>query len=280
MLLAAGAINSPHLLQLSGIGDAVRLQRDRRAGGASPARASARACATTTPCALAWRVRGAPTLNERAAGLPLLREVLRYAAVPARPAGDEPGACGRVPAHPAGARHARLQLFFAPASFEGGRTGQAPLERLPGMTCGCSQLRPESRGWVRALSPDPAAPPEIQPNYLADPIDRQTTVAGMRAVRQIFAAPALARFCAAELLPGPEVASDAELLAHASERGSTIYHPIGSCRMGIDPLAVVDHRLRVAASRACAWSTPRSCRPCRPATPMPRRSWLRRRVLI
>jgi choline dehydrogenase len=98
---------------------------------------------------------------------------------------------------------------------------------------------------VRAASADPAAAPEIQPNYLADPIDQETTVAGMRAVRQIFAATALARFCAAEVLPGPAVASDDELLAHACERGSTIYHPIGSCRMGIDPLAVVDHRLRV-----------------------------------
>jgi len=139
-----------------------------------------------------------------------------------------------------------VQLFFSPASFEGGRSGQAPLERLPGMTCGCSQLRPESRGWVRAAAADPAAPPEIQPNYLADPIDQQATVAGMRAVRGIFAAPALARFCAAEILPGPSIASDDELLAHACERGSTIYHPIGSCRMGIDPMAVVDHRLNVA----------------------------------
>jgi choline dehydrogenase len=191
-------------------------------------------------------VRGAPTLNERAHGVALLREVLRYVL-------SRRGLLAMSPAHAGAFLRTRpelatpdMQLFFSPASFEGGRSGQAPLEKLPGMTCGCSQLRPESRGWVRAGSADPSAPPEIQPNYLADPIDQETTVAGMRAVRQIFAAPALARYCAAEILPGPAVASDDELLAHACERGSTIYHPIGSCRMGIDPLAVVDHRLRVA----------------------------------
>jgi choline dehydrogenase len=139
-----------------------------------------------------------------------------------------------------------MQLFFSPASFEGGRSGRAPLETLPGMTCGCSQLRPESRGAVRASSADPAAAPEIQPNYLADPLDRQTTLAGMRAIRRIFAAPALARFCEAEILPGPAADSDDALFAYACETGSTIYHPIGSCKMGIDPMAVVDQRLRVA----------------------------------
>jgi choline dehydrogenase len=244
VLLAAGAINSPHLLQLSGIGNAVHLQEigvpvvHHLPGVGESLR-------DHYAVRLAWRVHGAPTLNERAHGLPLLREVLRYAMA-------RRGLLAMSPAHAGAFLRTRpelatpdMQLFFSPASFEGGRSGQAPLERLPGMTCGCSQLRPESRGWVRAASADPTAPPEIQPNYLADPIDQQATVAGMRAVRQIFAAPALARFCAAEILPGPAVASEDELLAHACERGSTIYHPIGSCRMGIDPLAVVDHRLRV-----------------------------------
>jgi choline dehydrogenase len=244
VVLAAGAINSPHLLQVSGVGNAAHLQEigvpvvHHLPGVGESLR-------DHYAVRLAWRVQGAPTLNERARGLALLCEVLRYAVA-------RRGLLAMSPAHAGAFLRTRpelatpdMQLFFSPASFEGGRSGQAPLERLPGMTCGCSQLRPESRGWVRAASADPSAPPEIQPNYLADPIDQQTIVAGRRAVRQIFAAPALARFCAAEILPGPAVASDAELLAHACERGSTIYHPIGSCRMGSDPLAVLDHRLRV-----------------------------------
>jgi len=118
------------------------------------------------------------------------------------------------------------------------------------MSCGCSQLRPETRGWVRARSADPAAAPEIQPNYLADPIDESTLLAGMRAVRRIFAEPDLARFCERETLPGDAAQSDDELLAYARETGSTIYHPIGSCRMGADPMAVVDQRLRVSGMEA------------------------------
>jgi choline dehydrogenase len=107
-------------------------------------------------------------------------------------------------------------------------------------------MRPESRGWVRAISPDPAVPPEIQPNYLAAPTDQTTLVAGMRLARQLFAAAPLARFVAEETFPGAAARTDEDLLDHARRTGSTIYHPIGSCRMGIDPGAVVDPRLRVA----------------------------------
>ncbi len=155
---------------------------------------------------LAWRAQGARTLNERSRGLPLVGEVLRYLAT-------RRGLLAMSPAHAGAFLRTRpelatpdMQLFFSPASYEGGRTGQAPLERLPGMTCGCSQLRPESRGWVRARSADPMAAPEIQPNYLADPLDQSTLLAGMRAVRRIFAKPDLARFCEAETLPGPAAA--------------------------------------------------------------------------
>jgi choline dehydrogenase len=195
---------------------------------------------------MSWRVRGARTLNELTRGLPLLGQILRYAVT-------RRGLLAMSPAHAGGFLRTRpelatpdMQLLFAPASSEGGRTGRAPLERLPGGTCGCSQLRPESRGWVRARSPDPTEAPEIQPNYLADPIDQSTVIAGMRAVREIFAAAPLARFCEAETLPGPAASSDDELLDYARETGSTIYHPIGSCKMGIDLMAVVDQRLRVA----------------------------------
>ncbi len=245
VLLAAGAINSPHLLQLSGVGNAVHLQEigvpvvHHLPGVGENLR-------DHYAVRMAWRVRGAPTLNERSHGLPLAREILRYLLT-------RRGLLAMSPAHAGAFLRTRpelatpdIQLFFSPASFEGGRSGRAPLESLPGMTCGCSQLRPESRGSVRATWADPTAAPEIQPNYLADPLDRQTTLAGMRAIRRIFAVPALSRFCEAEVLPGLAAASDEELLAYARQTGSTIYHPIGSCKMGIDPMAVVDQRLRVA----------------------------------
>jgi choline dehydrogenase len=113
------------------------------------------------------------------------------------------------------------------------------------MTLGCTQLRPESRGWVRACSPDPREPPEIQPNYLADEIDRAALLGAMRWARRVAAAPPLAGFVVTEAFPGPAAASDADLLDHACRTGGTIYHPIGSCRMGADPQAVVDPALKV-----------------------------------
>lgn len=244
VLLAGGAINSPQLLQLSGIGpgdhlrglDIEVIHHLPGVGANLRDHYAAR---------LAWRVTGARTLNERARGLALLGEMFRYALT-------RRGLLAMSPAHAGAFARTRpelatpdMQYFFTPASYEGGRSGRAPLERQPGMSCGCSQLRPESRGWVAAISPDPKAPPEIQPNYLADSIDQTTLVAGMRLARRILAASPLARFVAEETFPGAGARTDEDLLDHARRTGSTIYHPIGSCRMGIDPSAVVDTRLRV-----------------------------------
>jgi choline dehydrogenase len=96
-----------------------------------------------------------------------------------------------------------------------------------------------------ATSPDPLARPIIRPNYLSTPDDLRVLVAGLRQARRIFAAPALARHSAAEIVPGPEVDSDDALADFARRTGTTVYHPVGTCRMGDDPLAVVDSRLRV-----------------------------------
>jgi choline dehydrogenase len=245
VLLAGGAINSPQLLQLSGIGDGDHLQ-DLGVAVVHHLPGVGANLRDHYAARLAWRVTGARTLNERARGLALLGEVLRYAL-------SRRGLLAMSPAHAGAFARTRpelatpdMQYFFTPASYEDGRSGRAPLEREPGMSCGCSQLRPESRGWVRAVVPDPAAPPEIQPNYLADPLDQTTLVAGMRMARKILAAPPLVRFVVEETFPGAEARTDQDLLDHARRTGSTIYHPIGSCRMGGDPSAVVDPRLRVA----------------------------------
>ncbi|HET9902248.1 MAG TPA: choline dehydrogenase [Xanthobacteraceae bacterium] len=124
------------------------------------------------------------------------------------------------------------------------------LHDFPGVTGVCTLLRPESRGWLRITSADPRVPPAINPNYLATQKDRDVIVAGVKALRRIFQAPAMARYIDREIEPGREVQSDEELLDFIRQRGSTTYHPVSTCRMGQDAKAVVDERLRVRGIEA------------------------------
>ena len=115
------------------------------------------------------------------------------------------------------------------------------------MTCGAWQHRPESSGWVRARSADVFEDPEINPNYLSDPMDIRVHLGGMRLIRRMLNTPELLRYMDRETLPGPEVQSDDELLDFAKKNGSTTYHLIGTAKMGpaTDPMAVVSDRLLV-----------------------------------
>lgn len=114
-----------------------------------------------------------------------------------------------------------------------------------GFTMSVCQLRPESRGRVRIRSADPFEPPSMQPNYLATELDRRTAVAGMQAARAIAAAPSMRPYVRREVKPGPDAADEAALLAFCRDNGATIFHPSGTCRMGVDAVAVLDPRLRV-----------------------------------
>jgi choline dehydrogenase len=107
------------------------------------------------------------------------------------------------------------------------------------------QLRPESRGEIKLKSPDPADAPAVHPNYLATETDQRTIVAGLKLCRRILASPYLEPFIASEFQPGPAVESDEQLLDYARRRGGTVYHPTSTCKMGSDPMAVVDAELRV-----------------------------------
>ena len=127
-----------------------------------------------------------------------------------------------------------------------GETSGAALHPFPGFIASICQLRPESRGFVRIKSADPAAPPAIQPRYLSDPIDRDTVVAGLKLLRGIMGQPAMRRYIAEERVPGPKVTSDADLLAFARAAGTTVFHPTSTCRMGAD----ATRRRRRAAARA------------------------------
>jgi len=135
-----------------------------------------------------------------------------------------------------------IQVHFI--TFSTDRMGER-LHPWPGFTASVCQLRPESRGFVRIKSPDPFAPPAIQPRYLSTETDRRTVVAGLARLREITRTQPLAAYVAAEHAPGPDVVGDEALLRYARATGSTIYHPTCSCRMGGDPGAVVDARLRV-----------------------------------
>ena len=120
-----------------------------------------------------------------------------------------------------------------------------PLHPFPAITPSVCNLRPTSRGWVRIKSNDAATYPEIKLNYLSTPEDRRVAVDGMRFTRRIMAARALAKYRPEEFRPGPSIQSDQDLEKAAGELGTTIFHPIGTCKMGQDALAVVDQRLRV-----------------------------------
>jgi choline dehydrogenase len=136
-----------------------------------------------------------------------------------------------------------IQLLFSPASYDQNKFGA--LERAPGMTIAVSIARPESRGTVMAKSSDPFVRPSLKPNYLSAPNDLRVSLAGVALARRIFAAPALAQHSVEEITPGPGVASQEALAQYIRQQGTTIYHIVGTCKMGEDPMAVVDSQLKV-----------------------------------
>jgi choline dehydrogenase len=140
-----------------------------------------------------------------------------------------------------------VQIHFLIFSAD---TAGAALHTFPGFMTSVCQLRPESRGFVRIKSSDPNTAPAIQPRYLSSRNDCDTVVAGMTLMRDVMSKPAMRRFIAEERAPGPHCESDADLLAFARETGTTVYHPTSTCRMGADPAAVVDERLRVRGFQA------------------------------
>ena len=135
-----------------------------------------------------------------------------------------------------------IQIHFI--LFSADAIGQK-LHTFPGFLASSCQLRPRSRGYVRIKSADPAAAPAIHMRYMSDPFDQEVTVAGMKLLRKIMTQPAMMRYIEEEFVPGSSVQTDAEMLAFARERGTTVYHPTSTCRMGPDANAVVDERLRV-----------------------------------
>ena len=245
VILSGGTINSPHLLQISGIGPAdhlagigVDVVHDLPGVG--------RNLSDHYVTRIAMRVRGVVTINQYARGWRLGVEAVRWAALGTGALTFGVSSAQAYTRSRPELASPDLQLLFTPASYSA-RFGE--LEREPGMTCAVSIANPESRGEVMARSPDPFEHPSLRPNYLSSRSDLAALLHGMRTVRRIFAQPAFERYRVGETGPGQSIRSDDELEAFARETGTTLYHIVGTCRMGEDPMAVVDPRLRVRGVR-------------------------------
>jgi len=242
VILAAGAVGSPHLLQLSGVGDPEVLVK---AGIAlrHPLPGVGRNFQDHYIARMSCEVQGLETLNERGRGLAFAGEVLRYIAAGKGMLTYSASLCAASVKVLEESATPDVQCVFAPASYKPGLI--RVLDDKPGITGGPWQMRPLSRGHVLVRSPDPRQQPAINPRYLAEETDRRAMVGGLRFLRRLFAAPALAPHVVREITPGPAVETDDELLDYARRNGSTVYHASCSCMMGNHPMSVVDPELRV-----------------------------------
>ncbi|MEU7816899.1 GMC family oxidoreductase N-terminal domain-containing protein [Pseudonocardia sp. NPDC049154] len=246
VILCAGAVGSPHILQHSGVGDAAHLRslgipvvadvrevgrnlqdhvfghvRFRLTSESDSLNVELGTSERSDASLERWRRDGSGPLNTTSS------QALAFFAI--NPSQSVPD----------------VQLAMRPYSFGIGEDGQAGIDPFPGMMVSAIAARPVSRGRVRITSADPRERPSVDPNYLAGPRDVEVLVAGIRRVRQIVAQPPLADRIAAELEPGPAVATDGQLEHYLRGSVSTVYHPVGTCRMGADDDSVVDPSLRV-----------------------------------
>ncbi len=244
LVLCAGAIGTPQILQLSGIGPADLLQRngievlrDLPGVGAN--------LQDHLQIRAVFKVQGAPTLNTLAASPWGRAKIgLEYALTRSGPMSMAPSQLGAFTRSDAGRPHPNLQYHVQPLSLD---AFGSPLHRFPAITASVCNLNPTSRGTVRIRSPHFEDAPAIAPNYLDTAADRQVAADSLRVTRRIVAQPALAHYRPEEFKPGPQYRSDAELARLAGDIATTIFHPVGSARMGRadDDDAVVDPRLRV-----------------------------------
>ena len=243
VILCAGAVNTPQLLELSGIGAPDLLQSHGIAvHHALPA--VGENFRDHMNARIQWRVKiPAVSYNSRARGLPLLAEVAKYLATG--------GGFLSLPSAPLLAflrtrpelENPDIQMHLVPYAVKNPKLRQ--LHDFPAMTVACYQLRPESLGSIHIRSPDPRAQPAIRFNFLADAIDRRCMTDGFRMMRAIVGAPPMDAYRGEEFSPGAAIETDEQIIGWMRQNSETAYHPIGTCRMGPGPNAVVDDRLRV-----------------------------------
>ncbi len=244
VILAAGAVASPKILELSGIGDGHRLQ-DLGIPVVHHAPGVGENLQDHLQIRPIYKVSGVRTLNDDYANL-FRRAMMgvNYAFFRKGPLTMAPSQLGVFTRSSPDYATANLEFHFQPLSLDKWGDGLHPFSAFTASVC---NLRPSSRGSVHAASPDPAAPPVIQPNYLSTDEDRRVAADSLRIARHIVGQPPLARFRPEEYKPGAHLTSQDELVRAAGDLGTTIFHPVGTARMGPDhdPGAVLDERLRV-----------------------------------
>ena len=242
VLLAGGSINSPQLLQLSGIGPGALLA-EHGIPVVHELRGVGENLQDHIGGRITYRAKNANTYNEISHSL--VRQAIagmQYIFGAGGPLMTGAGPIGMFVRTRPELDSPDVQYQFLAGSLD--RAG-APMHRFPGCSAVTIPCRPESRGWLRIRSADPAVHPAIQPNYLATQGDRDTMAAGMRVLRRVFQSPTMQRLVGEEYLPGLAAETDAQILAHVRATGGTTYHPTSTCTMGTHPTAVVDPTLRV-----------------------------------
>ena len=250
VVLCAGTVNSPQLLMLSGIGPGDALKR-HGLDVVHELPGVGRNLQDHVDCVLAYTCMKPITLYRDLRADRLMRSVAEGMLFGRGIATTFPYEAGAFLKSREEAVAPDIQVHFMPALESAANLHipnpfrKTPVEDSHGFSLRVGPVNPESRGWIGLRSADPADPPLIQPNYLQSEADCRTTVAGIRMVRDVIAQPAFAAYRGRELAPGDALQSDAELTAWLRANAMTTFHPVGTCRMGTDPMAVVDARLAV-----------------------------------
>lgn len=242
LILSAGAIGTPQLLQVSGIGPAALLAKhgipvlhDLPGVGEN--------LQDHLQIRTAFRISGATTLNERQATITgKARIALEYALRCSGPMAMAPSQLGIFMRSDERFATPNIEFHVQPLSLE--RFGES-LHSFPAITVSVCNLRPESRGFVRIVSPDPAAHPDIAPHYLSTEGDRQVAAASIAIARKLMHTERLSRYRPEEFKPGIEIQAPEDLARAAGDIATTIFHPVGTAKMGVDRQSVVDPSLRV-----------------------------------
>jgi len=244
VIVSGGSINSPQLLELSGIGQAERLKQiGIEVHHALPGVGENLRDHYAPRTRWAIGARGL-TYNDTARGFGLVRQALRYAVSGKGLLGSVAASMRAFVRSRDGLEAPDLLLGWVPMLTE--PTPKGPrISRQSGVTCYAHPMRPESRGHVHVVSAEARTPPAINFNFLSSPVDAALTVRAVRIACSIMTAPAMAKLQVRELAPGKERTTDDEILDWVKGAAETTYHPVGTCKMGSDPLAVVDSRLRV-----------------------------------
>ena len=244
IIVSGGTFNTPQLLQLSGIGSAKLLQ-DLGIPVVHELPGVGENLRDHFGVRMVARVKNIETINERARGWRLAREIASYLVGLPSIVALQPTLVHVFWKSDPSLDSGDLQMTFTPASYQEGV--QSQLDDFPGVTVAVWQQRPQSSGHVRIVSPDPFVKPLIQPNYLAARGDRQVLLGGMKLARRLMASTPLLPYVEREEFPGVQVQTDEEWMDFARARGTTTFHPVGSCRMGPtgDRMAVVDDTLKV-----------------------------------